>query len=97
MQTFLGYNISYYQYLETALAMRKILISVPGQLAARMKATLPARQRSKIIAHLIEQEIKKREKALYECALAVENDKALNHEMKEWDETSGDGLSNEPW
>ena len=76
----------------------KILISLPIQLVARMRATIPARQRSKIFALLIEEEVKKREQALYECALAVEKDSALNREMQEWDITLKDGLEDdESW
>jgi hypothetical protein len=45
----------------------------------------------KIIARLIEKSIKRRERALYECALAVENDKVLQQEMSEWDVTLNDG------
>lgn len=77
--------------------MQKILISMPDQLALRMKAIIPARQRSKTFTRLIEQEIKKREKSLYECALAVEKEAALQQEMKEWDATLEDGLDNESW
>jgi hypothetical protein len=68
--------------------MEKILISLPNQLVTRMRATIPPRQRSKIITSLIEKEIKKRERALYECALAVEQDAALHKEMAEWDITN---------
>jgi hypothetical protein len=77
--------------------MNKILISVTDQLALRLKAAIPQRQRSKVIAYLIEQEIDKREKMLYECALAVEKDQALQGEMQEWDITLQDGLENESW
>lgn len=77
--------------------MQKILISVPDQLANRMRATIPDRQRSKTIAHLIEEEIKKREHKLHVCALAVEKDQALSDEMSEWDITLKDGLSDESW
>lgn len=77
--------------------MEKILISMPDQLAIRMKAVIPARQRSKTFTHLIEKEIEKREKALYECALAVEKDFALQKEMKDWDTTLQDGLNHESW
>jgi hypothetical protein len=77
--------------------MGKILISVPEQLVIRMRATIPARQRSKTIAHLIENEVKKREQLLYECAVAVENDDSLNKEMNEWDITLKDGLNDESW
>lgn len=73
--------------------MEKVLISLPDQLVARMRATIPTRQRSKIITYLIEEEVEKRERALYECALAVEKDHALQQEMSEWDVTLADGLN----
>jgi transcriptional regulator CtsR len=72
--------------------MLKVLISLPDQLAARMKTTIPERQRSKIISQLLEAEIIRREQALYECALAVENDHELNADLRAWDITSSDGL-----
>jgi len=75
--------------------MQKILISIPDRLASRMRATIPSRQRSKVITHLIEEEIERRERALYECALAVEKDSALRDEMAEWDITLDDGLHEE--
>lgn len=73
--------------------MEKVLISLPDQLVARMRATIPARQRSKIITKLIEDEIERRERALFECALLVQNDKNLNQEMEDWDVTMNDGLN----
>ena len=77
--------------------MSKILISMPDKLALRMRSAFPEKQRSKIIVQLIEKEVEKREKALYECAVAVEQDHALNQEMKDWDETLQDGLTDETW
>lgn len=77
--------------------MEKVLISIPDQLAVRMRAMIPVRQRSKTITNLIEKEVRKRESLLYHCALAVEKDTALHDEMKEWDITTGDGLSHESW
>jgi hypothetical protein len=74
------------------IIMEKVLISIPDQLAARMRAAIPARQRSKTITHLIEEEVKKREKFLYECAVAVERDSVLQNEMKDWDITLQDGF-----
>lgn len=73
----------------------KILISIPDQLVHRMKNTIPSRRRSAVIVHLIEREIEKREKHLYECALAVEKDAALHREMEDWDVTLQDGLDDE--
>ena len=65
--------------------MRKVFISLPDQLLIRMRSAFPPRQRSKIIAQLIEKEIEKRERKLYECAVTVEKDKMLNKETAKWD------------
>ncbi len=75
--------------------MHKILISLPDQLANRMRVIIPERQRSKIVASLLEAEIIRREKALYECALAVENDVALKADLAVWDSTIDDGLKDQ--
>ncbi len=77
--------------------MSKVLISMPDKIASRMRAAIPQKQRSKVIVQLIEKEIEKREKALYKCAVAVEQDNELNQEMKEWEVTLQDGLSDESW
>lgn len=72
--------------------MERVLISIPEKLAARLRAVIPARQRSKVIASLISKEVEHLEKQLYECALAVEQDATLNEEISAWDTTLGDGL-----
>ena len=77
--------------------MNKVLISIHDQIASRMRAAIPQRQRSKVIAHLIEKEVERREKALYQCALAVENDQDLKEEMEDWNVTIQDGLHDESW
>lgn len=75
--------------------MQKVLISLPDQLAARMKTTIPERQRSKVVVSLLEAEVAKREKILYECALAVEKDTDLRADMAVWEVTINDGLNND--
>jgi metal-responsive CopG/Arc/MetJ family transcriptional regulator len=70
----------------------KILVSIPDSLYSRMTATIPPRQRSRLIAKLLEDELRKREQELYEAALAVEQDEELGAEMREWDVTLGDGI-----
>ena len=55
----------------------KMLISLPNDLTARFRAIVPARQRSRVIRRLLEDEVNQREKALYECARLVEQDVAL--------------------
>lgn len=77
--------------------MNKVLISIPDDIASRMRAAIPQRQRSKVIVRLLEAEIDRREKALYECAVAVEKDAVLNNEMEDWDITLQDGMNNESW
>jgi hypothetical protein len=69
----------------------KVLVSLSGELYARMQAVIPPRQRSKVVAGL------RREQELYECALAVEQDQQLNGEMTDWDVTVGDGIETEAW
>lgn len=75
--------------------MRKILISVPDQLAARLRAAVPPRKRSSTIARLIEREVSQREQQLYNAAVAVEKDDALHHEMEDWNITLNDGLEDD--
>ena len=77
--------------------MQKVLISLPDDLLARMRAVIPNRQRSRIIAGVLENEVSRREQELYDCAKDIEADKALNNEMSEWDLTVGDGIEPETW
>jgi len=77
--------------------MQKVLISMPDSILSRLRAVVPDRQRSKFITRVVEEELKKHEEALYQCALKVEQDEALNAEMKEWEVTTGDGIENESW
>lgn len=53
----------------------------------RMRATNPRKQH---------QEVLRSAKALYQSAIEVEKDSALNKEMLEWDLTLRDGLDEEP-
>ena len=77
--------------------MQKILLSLPDDLAIRMKRIIPPRQRSKIIAQILEAEVKRRENDLYQCACDVEADRALNDEMSDWEVTINDGIESESW
>jgi hypothetical protein len=62
-----------------------------------MKVHIPPGKRSKVLSELIEKEIERREKALYQCACEVEEDDALNREMEDWNVTIGDGIDSETW
>lgn len=71
----------------------KMMFSFPDQLASRIKSSIPARERSKVIATLFEKEITLREQALYRSAKELEEHKGLNEEIHSWDSTfGGDGL-----
>lgn len=73
--------------------MSKVMFSFPDQLVMRMRAVIPARERSKVLADLLEQEVKAREQHLYTCAKELEESKGLKEEMAAWDsEFGGDGL-----
>ncbi|MDA3897556.1 MAG: hypothetical protein PF482_15580 [Desulfobacteraceae bacterium] len=77
--------------------MQKVLVSLPDDLATRMKRMIPPRHRSRIIAKILEAEIAKREHALYQCACEVEADNNLNNEMDDWEATVSDGIEFESW
>ncbi len=77
--------------------MQKILISLPDELASRMKLAIPNKKRSQVIAALLTREIETREKYLYEIACQVEADTKLNQEMEDWQSTSCDGIEHETW
>jgi len=75
----------------------KVLISLSADLFARMQAVIPPRQRSKVVADLLEEEVRRRERELYKCALAVEQDEQLHNEMADWDVSGGDGIETDTW
>jgi metal-responsive CopG/Arc/MetJ family transcriptional regulator len=77
--------------------MEKILVSLPNDLVKRMRTVIPVRKRSQVVKDLLEKEVDRREEALFQCALAVEKDEALNQEMAEWDVTIVDGIEPEAW
>lgn len=73
--------------------MSKVMFSFPEKLVIRMKASIPARERSKVLAGLLEKEIKAREQRLYASAKELDQNKNLRSEMVTWDnEFGGDGL-----
>ena len=67
----IGYIISKIRFGGISM---KVLVSIPDSLYSRMMATIPPRQRSKLVAKLLEGEVSKREQELYQAALAVEQE-----------------------
>ena len=71
----------------------KVMFSFPDQLVTRMKAAIPPRERSKVLAGLLEKEINFREQKLYLCAKELEECSGLTEEMEVWEKEFGqDGL-----
>jgi len=71
----------------------KVVFSFPDQLVSRMKAVIPLRERSKVIAVILEKEISARERRLYLCAKDLEESSSLKKEIAIWEKDfSQDGL-----
>jgi hypothetical protein len=70
----------------------QLLLQIPNELAERFKQAVPARQRSRYVAKLLEQALPAEESPLYLAALEAERDLELGAEMREWREgLMGDG------
>jgi hypothetical protein len=70
----------------------QLLLHIPDTLVKRFHQAVPVRKRSAFIQQLLEQALPDENEALYQAALAVEQDKALQADMDIWDETIQDGL-----
>ena len=62
----------------------RITLSIPDAVARRFQATVPARQRSRLVARLLEHELSERDDTLAAACRAANRDKALEHEIDEW-------------
>lgn len=83
----------YYHYLENPKADgMQILAHIPEDLGNRFKAAIPARKRSAFIADLLRKALPAEDEALYQLALAVEQDQGLADGLEGWDATVADGL-----
>lgn len=78
--------------------MQKLLVTIPDSLYTRFRRAVPDRQRSRLVVELIEAELEKQEKLLYQAALAVEQDEELTKEMLIGERAMfKDGLENDKW
>ena len=75
----------------------QLLLRLPDDLVRRFKRSVPSRQRSAFVRHLLEQALPAAggdDDPLYLTALAVERDAKLAGEMAEWElATLSDGLA----
>ena len=74
----------------------KVMFSFPDQLVSRMRASISSRDRSRVVADLLEKEIAAREQKLFQCAKELEESVGLRDEMALWDsEFANDGLDDD--
>ena len=73
-------------------ASSSLLLRLPPDLLMRFRSLVPARQRTGVIALLVQYEVERRELELEKVARLVEADDALNDEMSAWDSTIEDGI-----
>ena len=62
----------------------RITLSIPDRIAERFQASVPARQRSKLVTRLLEQELAARDTSLAAACRSANRDKALQGEIDEW-------------
>ena len=62
----------------------RITLSIPDAVARRFRAAIPARQRSRLVTQLLEQELSDHDGALASACRAANRDEALEREIDEW-------------
>ena len=73
-----------------------MLIRLPEEVASRFRSLIPARQRNKFLADLVAKAVADQESDLEKIAAAVtleeSNDRELQQELADWQQTNVDGL-----
>jgi hypothetical protein len=72
--------------------MTTVRFSLPEEIVHSLKQLVPPDQHDQFVAKAIRQALEQQEQALYECALAVERDEALNAELDDWQIILTDGI-----
>ncbi len=62
----------------------RMTLSIPDLVAHRFQAAVPARQRSRLVTQLLENELSKRADSLADACRAANRDRALVREIDEW-------------
>ena len=79
------------------MSTQQILIRLPEEIAARLKAVVPPRQRNKFVSDLVATAIARHEDELAKIATAVTNEEKRNpkiaRETRDWEATIADGLA----
>ena len=73
-----------------------MLIRLPDDVVSRFRSLVPARQRNKFLADLVAKAVADQESDLEKIAAAVtleeSNDRELQQELADWQQTNADGL-----
>jgi hypothetical protein len=72
--------------------MTNVLFSLPEEIISSLHQLVPADEQDQFVASVLRKALEQQEQALYECALAVEQDEALNAEIDDWQVTLTDGI-----
>ena len=62
----------------------RITLSIPNPIAERFQLAVPQRQRSRLVARLLEQELVKHDNALAAACQAANRDRTLEKEIDDW-------------
>ena len=71
----------------------RVTVSLPDEIGRRFLITVRPRQRSRLVARLLEEELAKDEDLLAAACVEANNDTALEQEIEEWQ--SFDDLADE--
>ena len=72
--------------------MTTIHFSLPEEIIHSLNQLVPPDQHDLFVAKALRKALEQQEQALYECALAVEQDEELNAELDDWHVTLTDGI-----
>jgi len=62
----------------------RITLSIPDKVAHRFQASVPARQRSRLVTRLLEKALAERDNSLAAACKAANQDKSLEQEIDGW-------------
>jgi hypothetical protein len=77
------------------MAARKMTFSLPEQLARTLVQRVPARERSRFLAHALENSLREQDSDLARACLAANKDPKSKALEKEWDRVQDE--IQEPW
>jgi hypothetical protein len=72
--------------------MPTIHFSLQEEIICSLHQLVPADQQDQFVASVLRKALEQQEQALYECALAVEQDEELNAELDDWQTTLTDDI-----